>query len=67
MSGCVRATATDAFMRDIRAMIVKEGVADRSPAILEANLFDVDQKYGDVVDLEMCLSYIAKLPALAQR
>ena len=34
-SGCVRATATDAFMRDIRAMIVREGVADRSEAILE--------------------------------
>jgi maleamate amidohydrolase len=67
MSGCVRATATDAFMRDIRAMIVKEGVADRSQAILEANLFDVDQKYGDVVSLDMCLSYIAKLPAVAQR
>ena len=34
---------------------------------MEANLFDVDQKYGDVVSLEMCLSYIAKLPAVAQR
>lgn len=34
MSGCVRATATDAFMRDIRAMIVREGVADRSEAVL---------------------------------
>lgn len=67
MSGCVRATATDAFMRDIRVMIVREGVADRSPAILEANLFDVDQKYGDVVTLDMCLAYIAELPAAAVR
>jgi nicotinamidase-related amidase len=61
MSGCVRATATDAFMRDIRPMIVREGVADRSQAIMEANLFDVDQKYGDVVTLDMCLSYLASL------
>jgi maleamate amidohydrolase len=61
MSGCVRATATDAFMRDIRAMIVWEGVADRSEAVMEANLFDVDQKYGDVVTLEMCLTYLAGL------
>jgi maleamate amidohydrolase len=59
MSGCVRATATDAFMRDIRPMIVREGVADRSEAVMEANLFDVDQKYGDVVTLEMCLTYLA--------
>jgi maleamate amidohydrolase len=42
MSGCVRATATDAFMRDIHAMIVREGVADRSEAVMESNLFDVD-------------------------
>lgn len=65
MSGCVRATATDAFMRDIRPMIVREGVADRSPAIMEANLFDVDQKYGDVVTLDMCLSYLASLNVAA--
>jgi maleamate amidohydrolase len=61
MSGCVRATATDAFMRDIRAMIVREGVADRSEAVMESNLFDIDQKYGDVVTLESCLSYLAGL------
>ena len=67
MSGCVRATATDAFMRDIRPMIVREGVADRSEAIMEANLFDIDQKYGDVVSLDVCLPYIAGLPAAAQR
>jgi maleamate amidohydrolase len=66
MSGCVRATATDGFMRDIRCMIVREGVADRSEAILEANLFDVDQKYGDVITLDMCLTYLAGLPAVAQ-
>jgi len=67
ISGCVRATATDGFMRDIRCMIVREGVADRSEAIMEANLFDVDQKYGDVVTLDMCLTYLAGLPAVAQR
>jgi nicotinamidase-related amidase len=66
-SGCVRATATDAFMRDIRAMIVREGVADRSEAILESNLFDIDQKYGDVVTLDICLTYLAELPAVALR
>lgn len=67
MSGCVRATATDAFMRDIRPMIVREGVADRSEAIMESNLFDVDQKYGDVVTLDMCLAYLAGLQVAARR
>ena len=49
VSGCVRATVTDAFMRDIRCMVVREAVADRTPAVMEANLFDMDQKYADVV------------------
>lgn len=58
MSGCVRATAIDAFMRDIRPIIVRECVADRTEAVLQANLFDVDQKYGDVVSVEDCLRHL---------
>ena len=61
MSGCVRATATDGFMRDIRCMIVREAVADRTQAVLESNLFDVDQKYGDVVTLASTLAYLSAL------
>ena len=62
-SGCVRATVTDGFMRDIRCMVVKEGVADRSQAVMDANLFDLDQKYADVVSVTECLTYLATLPA----
>jgi maleamate amidohydrolase len=62
VSGCVRATVTDAFMRDIRCMVVKEAVADRSEALIIANLFDLDQKYADVVCLAECLSYLNTLP-----
>ena len=65
VSGCVRATATDAFMRDIRPMIVRECVADRSAAVLEANLFDLDQKYADVIGLAEALAYLDRLPAAA--
>lgn len=65
MSGCVRATALDGFMRDFRCMIVRECVADRSEAVMEANLFDIDQKYGDVVTLDMCLKYLDSLPQVA--
>ena len=59
LSGCVRATATDAFMRDIRCMIVRQGVADRTQSVLEANLFDLDQKYADIVELDECLTYMS--------
>jgi maleamate amidohydrolase len=45
-------------MRDIRPMIVREGVVDRSPEVLTANLFDLDQKYADVVSLEETLAYL---------
>jgi maleamate amidohydrolase len=58
LSGCVRATVVDAFMRDIRPMIVREGVVDRSPEVLAANLFDLDQKYADVVGLDEALTYL---------
>lgn len=57
-SGCVRATVTDAFMRDIRCMVIREGVADRTPAVMEASLFDMDQKYADVVTVAEALKYL---------
>ena len=58
VSGCVRATVTDAFMRDIRCMVVREAVADRTPAVMEANLFDMEQKYADVVALGEAMDYL---------
>jgi len=60
VSGCARATVTDAFMRDIRCMVVREAVADRTPAVMEANLFDLDQKYGDVVTLSDAMHYLER-------
>jgi hypothetical protein len=65
VSGCVRATVTDAFMRDLRCMLVREGVADRTPAVLEANLFDLEQKYADVVTLAEALAYLERFPVAA--
>lgn len=61
LSGCVRATVVDAFMRDIRAMVVHDGVVDRSPDVLAANLFDLDQKYADVLDLATVLKALQRL------
>jgi maleamate amidohydrolase len=62
ISGCVRATVTDAFMRDIRCMVVRECVADRTPAVADANLFDIDQKYADVIGVREALDYLERFP-----
>jgi len=68
VSGCVRATVTDAFMRDIRCMVVRECVADRTAAVMEANLFDMRQKYAEVVSLAEMLAYLQSLsPGQAER
>lgn len=66
VSGCVRATVTDAFMRDIRCMLVRECVADRTTAVLEANLFDLEQKYAEVYSLSETLAYLANLKTAAR-
>jgi nicotinamidase-related amidase len=60
MSGCVRATAVDAFSRDYRTMIVRECVVDRSEAVLEASLYDMHAKYADVVTLAEVEAYLAE-------
>jgi nicotinamidase-related amidase len=62
VSGCVRATVTDAFMRDIRCMVVRDCVADRTRAVMEANLFDMDQKYADVVTIGDAMGYLDGFP-----
>jgi nicotinamidase-related amidase len=61
VSGCVRATVTDAFMRDIRCMIVRDCVADRTEAVFQANLFDLHQKYAEVIGLSEALEYLGSL------
>lgn len=48
-SGCVRATAVDAIQHGYRVVVPREAVADRATGPHEASLFDIDNKYGDVV------------------
>ncbi|WP_407311771.1 N-carbamoylsarcosine amidohydrolase [Pseudomonas sp. nanlin1] len=57
-SGCVRATAVDAVQYGYRGIVVRECVGDRHEAPHEANLFDIDSKYGDVVLREAVLTYL---------
>jgi maleamate amidohydrolase len=61
MSGCVRATAVDAFSHDYRVMLVRECVIDRSVELVERNLFDMHAKYADAVSLDESLTYLTRL------
>jgi maleamate amidohydrolase len=60
-SGCVRASAVDGCQHGFRTIVVSEAVGDRAQAPHEANLFDIDAKYGDVVSTEETLQYLNKL------
>ena len=57
-SSCVRATCFDSCSYGFRTIIPKECVADRDPAVHEANLFDMDSKDADVVSVEEVLNYL---------
>jgi maleamate amidohydrolase len=61
-SGCVRATVVDALQHGYRPLVPREAVGDRNPDAHEANLYDVDAKYGDVVSLEETLAHLEALP-----
>lgn len=57
-SGCVRATCVDSCSYGFIPIIVRDAVGDRHSAPHEANLFDMDAKYGDVVSEAEILTYI---------
>ena len=60
-SGCVRATAVDAMSNGFRPIVPRECSGDRAKGPHEANLFDIDQKYGDVMSLEDVMAELDKL------
>lgn len=64
-SGCVRATAVDALQHGYRTVVPREAVGDRNAEAHEANLYDIDAKYGDVVPLAEALAHLEEL-AVAQ-
>ncbi len=63
MSGCVRATAVDAFSNDYRTAIVRECVIDRTQELVDRNLFDMNAKYCDAVSLQETLEYVRSIAA----
>ncbi len=64
-SGCVRAGALDGVQHGYRVIVPRECVGDRHDAPHDANLFDINAKYGDVVSRDEVVAYLAGLPAKA--
>jgi nicotinamidase-related amidase len=70
-SGCLRATAVDAVSYGFRTAVVRECVGDRARAPHDQALFDLEQKYCDVISLDDALAYVngkenfGSIPALA--
>ncbi|MEM1413062.1 MAG: isochorismatase family protein [Pseudomonadota bacterium] len=60
-SGCVRATAVDGLQNNYPVVIPREGVGDRNELAHEANLFDLNAKYADVLSLADVLKHVREL------
>ncbi len=60
-SGCVRATCVDTCSYGFIPIVVREAVGDRHPAPHEANLFDMDAKYADVVSEAEATAYLLRI------
>lgn len=65
-SGCVRATVVDAVSSGYRVIVPRQGVGDRAQLPHEASLFDIDSKYGDVLDLDEVLTYLREIGAASK-
>ena len=57
-SGCVRASVVDSVQSGFRTLVVRECVGDRAPGPHEANLFDMQAKYADVIGIDDALGYL---------
>lgn len=62
-SGCIRASAVDCCQHGFVPVVVRDAVGDRASGPHEANLFDLQAKYAEVMGLEDVLAYLASLKA----
>ena len=57
-SGCVRATALDALQNGFAPFVVREACGDRHIAPHEANLFDLQAKYAEVISEQQAYAFL---------
>ena len=60
-SGCIRATCVDAVSHGFIPVVVADACGDRHASPHEANLFDMNAKYADVVDEAAVVDYLQAL------
>ena len=60
-SGCVRASTIDASAYGLRPMVVTDCVGDRAEGPHNASIFDMGQKYADLLTSKEALTYFASL------
>ena len=59
-SGCVRATCVDAMSHGFRTAVIADACGDRHQAPHEANLFDMNAKYADVVSEAEAIAFLER-------
>jgi nicotinamidase-related amidase len=62
-SGCVRATVVDALSYGFNVVVPREAVADRHQAAHDASMFDMEQKYANVLSVDELRGYVRGLGA----
>jgi maleamate amidohydrolase len=60
-SGCIRATCIDTISNGFIPIVVADACGDRHRAPHDSNLFDINAKYGDVVDEATAIEYLQSL------
>lgn len=60
-SGCVRASAVDAVQSGFNVLVIADACADRAQPPHDAALYDIGQKYGDVIDTVEGLAYLKSI------
>ena len=60
-SGCVRASAVEAYSYGYHVTLVEECCYDRSPLSHKVNLFDMHHKYADVMSIDAVAAHLAQL------
>jgi maleamate amidohydrolase len=65
-SGCVRASAVDAYSHGFHVTLAEECCFDRSPIPHKVNLFDLHHKYADVLHADEVIAHLQGLRAAAK-
>lgn len=58
-SGCIRASVIDAMSHNFRPVVAQDCVGDRAMGPHEANLFDIRNKYADVLTADEIVAHLS--------